>query len=155
VLAPLGVSPLLIVHWFHTRFSATTGFSGASSRLYGVEVIDPDLLDEGGPGARSSFLGEDPDARDLVARLVGDAARFDAAALVGDTWVTTRVGMLRPGAFPVRRRARVVTVVTDDGAATAIGTDDGGVGYALGAAATDAGLDLADRWAAARARPRP
>jgi hypothetical protein len=95
---------------------------GGGARLYGLEVLDahgfavPD-----GPAGRLTFVDEGADATALVlgAACADAVRRFDVVALVVTRWEPALVPLPRPGGRPVRRRARVVTVVGDAGTASA------------------------------------
>lgn len=112
---------LPLARWTEARLHETIGFCLRGSRLYGLEVIDPTGLEaDGVVAARLSFIAEAADDGALL-RLpeARRALDFDAAALVSLEWRSfAGAGMARPGEFSVRRRARVVHVLTSDGAAT-------------------------------------
>ncbi|MFT3853684.1 MAG: hypothetical protein QM733_13225 [Ilumatobacteraceae bacterium] len=98
-------------------------------RLYGLEVLDAacfaDVDGCHGPAARLSFVGEAADASALVlgAPCAAAVGGFDAVVLVTTRWEPAAVPLPRPGGHPVRRRARVVTVVGDAGTASAVRFD--------------------------------
>jgi hypothetical protein len=108
--------PVLLVRWFERRLHDTVGFAVRGSRLYGLEIIDTEELEMGGPrAARVSFLAEAAD-REGAVRHDGarNAAEFDAVALVTVEWrPMSAAGLTRPGEFTPRQRARVVELVCD------------------------------------------
>jgi hypothetical protein len=115
--------PVLLVRWFEARLHESVGFCLRGCRLYGLEVIDPDGLATNDPlAARVSFIVEASDRDDVVALPEARAVRaFDAAALVTVEWRSTGSARSpRPGEFAPRRRARVVEMVLDDVAVTAL-----------------------------------
>jgi len=101
---------VLLARWLEARLHESIGFCLTGSRLYGLEVIDPDGLDTGEPtAARVSFLAEAADRASTVSHPdARSAGAFDAAALVTVEWRPVGGGSLRPGEFAPRRRARVV-----------------------------------------------
>lgn len=115
-----------IATWLERRLDMSLGYELAAARLYGIVVNDPlGLLDDLGQAARTSFIDEASDAYDLLAGSSAVLARsFDAAAIVTVGWAApTTDGAevdLEPSRHPHRRRVRIVTVVTDEGCASAI-----------------------------------
>ena len=98
----------------------------AAARLYGMEVLDPGRFDEpDDPAARLGFVAEGTDASDLVlgAPCAAAIGCFDAVVLAATRWEPAGVPLRRPGGHPVRRRARVVTLVGDAGCASALRFD--------------------------------
>lgn len=117
------IVPVLLVRWFESRLHESVGFCLTGSRLYGLEVIDPDGLEHGDPtAARVSFLAEAADRETVVRHPdARTAAAFDAAAMVTIEWRPVAAnGLTRPGQFLPRRRARVVELVLDDVGVTVI-----------------------------------
>jgi len=115
--------PLLMARWFEARLHDSVGFCLRGSRLYGLEVIDPDGLGRGEPAAaRVSFIAEAEDRERVVRH--PDALRvadFDAAVLVTVEWrPAAQARPARPGEFSGRRRARVVELLADGAAATVL-----------------------------------
>lgn len=112
--------PLLLARWVDARLHDSIGFALTDHRLYGLEVIDAAALEDAEPlAARMSFIAQGVDEQALLAdpespRVVG----FDGAAFAWTEWRTVADGPLRPGQFPVRRRARVVQVLCCEGGAT-------------------------------------
>jgi hypothetical protein len=114
---------VLLVRWFEARLHESVGFCLRGCRLYGLEVIDPDGLATGDPlAARVSFVAEADDRDHVVASPEARAVLgFDAAALVTVEWrATVSARPPRPNEFAPRRRARVVEMVLDDVAVTAL-----------------------------------
>jgi hypothetical protein len=114
-----------LARWFEARLQDSLAPPSANVRLYGLEVIDADALDEFGPAARVSFVAEAGDLSELFE--LPDAWRvreFDAAAVVTHPWFMTPQLQAKPGEYPVRRRARVVVVTTRGGSATVTRFDD-------------------------------
>ena len=72
-----------LTRWFDHRLAETTP-SGASVQLYGLEVIDPDGIDELDPvSVRTVFVCEGGDVRAVLDHPdAWRATEFDAAALV-------------------------------------------------------------------------
>ena len=124
----------------------------AAARLYGMEVLDPGRFDEpDDPAARLGFVSEGTDASALVlgAPCAAAIGSFDAIVLAATRWEPVDVPL--PGGHPVRRRARVVTLVGDAGCASALRFDHEPqcVVVVRGlAAAGAAGVRLAAMWAA-------
>jgi hypothetical protein len=118
--------PLRLARWFEARLHETLTVPTSSARLYGLELIDPEQLDELAPTAvRVAFLAEAPDESTLFEH--DDAFRvadFDAGAIVEHRWLSVPAPTVRPGVFGGRRRARVVTVVMVDGSALVARFDD-------------------------------
>ena len=114
--------PVLLARWLEARLHESMGFRLAGSRLYGLELIDPDGLDTDEPAAaRVSFLVEAADRELAVAHPdARSAAAFDAAALVTVEWRPSGGGSVRPGEFVPRRRARVVELWCGHAGATVI-----------------------------------
>lgn len=130
-----------------------------SPRLYGLEVLDAarlvDVDDRDGPAARLSFVGEAADASALVlgAPCAAAVGCFDAVVLVATRWEPSGMPLPRPGGHPLRRRARVVTVVGDAGTASAVRYDhepDHVLVVRGLACAGIAGVQLAAVWCGAR-----
>ena len=114
---------LLLARWFEGRLHDSVGFCFRGCRLYGLELIDAELLEQGDPvAARVSFIAEADNREAVLAH--GEAPRalgFDAAALVTVEWRPSIVlRTVRPGEFSGRRRARVVQLVAGDEGATVI-----------------------------------
>jgi len=111
--------PFLLARWLDGRLHDSIGFALTGHRLYGLEVIDPSSLADGEPlAARMSFIAQAADEQSLLAdpgspSVVG----FDAAAFAWMEWRTVADGPLRPGQYPVRRRARIVHVLAREGEA--------------------------------------
>lgn len=116
---------LRLARWFDARLTDCPPLPSSTVRLYGLEVIDPAGIDALHPGAvRAVFVEEGPDD----ASILGEAtmlrlAEPDAMAFVDHRWFPGPVGVLRPGSFPRRRRARVVRVFATT-SAMAIRFDD-------------------------------
>ena len=114
-----------IATWLERRLDMSLGYLLPAARLYGIVVNDPlGLIDDLGQAARTSFIDEASDIYDL---LVGSAAvlarSFDAAAIATVGWASpTNCGDtdIEPSLHPRRRRVRIVTVVNDEGCASAI-----------------------------------
>lgn len=118
--------PLLIATWFEARLHEAYVPHTALTRLYAVEVLDPEGLDRLEPtAARSRYVGEAPSATELLSIQDLAALDDDAAVLVTTRWVAVPgEAPVRPGQFMARRRARVVHVVTDRGGAAVARFDD-------------------------------
>lgn len=114
---------LLLARWLEARLHDSVDFSMRGCRLYGLEVIDPAGLAHGDPlAARMSFVADADDIVDMV-RLpeARRALEFDAAAIVTVEWrMVDAAGPMRPRAYPVRKRARVVDVRNPDGGAVVL-----------------------------------
>ena len=136
---------MVLAGWFDARLADCAQPRPLRSQLYGLEIVDPEGFDDsGGAGARVSFLCDDLD---------DDARDFDALVIVGSRWWSATPRVLRPGEFAVRRRAGVVTVVSDLGTATALRVerDPSHVVFATGIAAScPLGAAVAWWWANAR-----
>ncbi len=118
--------PLLIAAWFDARIAEGFLPHSALRRLYTVDVLDPVALDRGDAGAaRMRYIGEaiDGEALEEMAAQV-DLADVDGAVVVSTRWVPCPEGLLRPGGFAPRRRARMVQVATQHGASTVVRFDD-------------------------------
>ena len=114
---------VLLVRWFESRLHESVGFCLRGCRLYGLELVDPDVLDTGDPNAaRVSFIAEADDRESVVAHPdARSVVAFDAAVLVSVEWRPMAArGLTRPGQFVPRRRARVVELVLDDVGVTVI-----------------------------------
>ena len=113
-----------IATWLERRLDMSLGYELLAARLYGIVVNDPlGLLDDLGQPARTSFIDEASDAFDLLAGSCAVLARsFDAAAIVTLGWAAPIAdgGEVEPSRDPRRRRVRIVTVVNDEGCASAI-----------------------------------
>ncbi len=113
-----------VVRWVEARLHETVGSHVIAARLYGLEVIDPELFAVAGScAARMSFVAEHAEPSELV---FGAAARcverFDVVVLAGTRWQCIDSGSVaRPGS---RRRARVTVAVGDAGAATVVRVED-------------------------------
>ena len=85
-----------LTRWFDHRLAETTP-SGASVQLYGLEVIDPDGIDELDPvSVRTVFVCEGGDVRAVLDHPdAWRATEFDAAALVrrGQKTATSSITM--------------------------------------------------------------
>lgn len=141
----------MIARWFEARLAESLEARLVAPRLYGLELIDPDAVEYLGAIAyRVAFLGEHEDAIDVEHRLGERSLDFDAAALVTSEWaVASDRGVMRPGAYDQRRRARVVTLVCGTGAATALRWEHEPTRVVLApglAASCPAGAALARRW---------
>jgi len=112
----------VIADWAEARFHDVSPLAVADIRLYGVTVLDAGALVERAPGAaRLCFLGAVADLGDLLgARMVLELANFDAAVLLVGRWLVDVDTVARPGAFDVRRRARVVLACDDGGTAATV-----------------------------------
>lgn len=116
--------PLRLACWFEARLHASDLAHSSLVRLYALEVLDPSGLDDGTPdAARVRFVAESYSIEHLRHRIDGDAVAY-----VTTRWVTPPASTLvrgrRPGAFPARRRARLVRVVDDSASATIARFDD-------------------------------
>lgn len=102
-----------LARWFESRLLDTVVPSGTVTRLYGLEVIDPDGVDTLDPCAvRVVFIAEASDEHDVLA--LPDARRvldFDAAATVVPGWYPASPSATRPSSFAGRRRGLTVRVV--------------------------------------------
>jgi hypothetical protein len=117
--------PECFAAWVEHRLHESN-VSGGPPRLYGLEFVDPcGFVDLNRPAGRLTFVADGGDASALVlGRACADAVgRYDAVALAATRWEPSAMPLPRPGGHPVRRRARVVTVVSDVGAATALRFD--------------------------------
>ena len=115
-------TPDTLARWVEHRLHECRGVGPGAARVYGLELVDPDGFDDvDRPAGRLTFVDEGADASALVlSPACADAVRrFDAVVLAATRWVPASVPLPRPGGHPVRRRARVVTVVGDAGAAIA------------------------------------
>lgn len=116
--------PLLLARWFDDRLHDSVGFAVRGCRLYGVELVDREGLEQGDPiAARSCFLAEAADRMSVIEQ--PDARRaleFDAVAMVVVEWrPVMAAGPARPSEFAPRRRVRVVElVVTADGSGASV-----------------------------------
>ena len=118
---------LQLARWFEQRLHDSMAAHSSLMRLHAIDVLDPDALADGAAAAaRAYFVAEAPSLDALADRPGVAAARAsDALAFVSTRWMApTGSGAPRPGDFPRRRRARVVRVVTDDGAAVVARFDD-------------------------------
>ncbi|MFZ9628525.1 MAG: hypothetical protein ACO3C1_04150 [Ilumatobacteraceae bacterium] len=118
---------LRLARWFEARLHDTVVAHSSQLRLYALAVLDPDELDVLGPRAvRVQFVAEAPTLDRLRAAPGLEAARQgDAVAFVSTQWmVPSGHRPSRPGDLLRRRRARVVQVVTDHGAAAVARYDD-------------------------------
>lgn len=115
-----------VAAWVEQRLHDSLGCSIAPARLYALEVLDPaGFVERSVTAARLTFVAEADDATALV---LGAAAAEavesgDGLVLAATRWEQALVPLPRPGGHPVRRRARVVTVVTDAGTASALRFD--------------------------------
>ncbi len=148
----LDPEPDWLASWVEHRLHETCPVGVGPARLYGLEFIDPGgFVDPSLPAGRLTFVDEGPDASALALGLSCAEAldRFDALALCVTRWEPATSPLPRPGGHPIRRRARVVTVVSDAGAATALrfdhDTERVEVWSGL-AAAGIAGVQLAAMW---------
>jgi len=143
--------PECLAAWVEHRLHESA-VTGGPPRLYGLEFVDPGgFVDPDRPAGRLTFVVDGGDASALVlGRACAEAVgRFDAVALATTRWEPAGVPLPRPGGHPVRRRARVVTVVSDLGAATAVrfDHDPGHVVVSRGLPAGGiAGVQLAAVW---------
>jgi hypothetical protein len=121
----------VLARWLDRRLAETDSPSHptAQGELYGITLIDADLLDsEHCIGARSSLILAG-DLDDLLARgECGEAMGFDALALVRMVWLPTPDRPSRPAfaphRFTGRRRARAVAVVGDQGTGCVVRYED-------------------------------
>lgn len=107
---------VLLARWFEARLHDAAVAHSPLVRLYGLDILDPALLDRCGPdAARACFVAEATSVERL--RLAPDAAAVhdhDAIAFLSTRWMAVdEPRPQRPGEFPRRRRARVVHVVLD------------------------------------------
>ena len=111
--------PFLLARWIDSRLHDSVGFALTDHRLYGLEVIDGSSLADGDPlAARMSFIAAAEDQQHLLAHPEAQrVAGFDGAAFVWTEWRTVADGPLRPGRYPVRRRARMVHLLSREGEA--------------------------------------
>ena len=116
-----------LARWLDRRLAETDVV--AQSALYGITLIDADLLSLAEcVGARSSLIIEG-EVDDVLARgECAEAMGFDALALVRMVWLPTPDRPSRPsiGAhrFTGRRRARAVAVVGDQGTGCVVRYED-------------------------------
>ena len=118
---------LRLARWFEARLHDTVVAHSSQLRLYALDVLDPDELDGLGPRAvRVQFVAEASSLDRLRAEPGLEAARQgDAVAFVSTRWMLpSGPRPTRPGDLLRRRRARVVQVVTDHGAAAVARYDD-------------------------------
>jgi hypothetical protein len=101
------VSVASLARWVEGRIDLTIGFTLTTPVVYGVDLIDPDLLDD----------PEAPAAR-LVpfAALQGDG--HDGTVVVINEWLAPPTTHRRPGDHQQKRRARQVHVHLDGMRAT-------------------------------------
>jgi hypothetical protein len=111
-----------LADWAEARFHDSLDLGRISDRLYGATILDADgLADRGCGAARLSYLGSVDDIGDLLgARIVLELGNFDAAVLLAVRWMVDDPGTTRPGAYDVRRRARIVLVSDRDGMAATV-----------------------------------
>lgn len=107
---------LSLARWFEARLHDSVVGHSPLVRLYGIDLVDPALLDRMAPdAARPRFVAEAPSI-DRLRRLpeaVG-VHDHDAIAFVSTRWMPVDdPRSARPGDFGRRRRARVVHVVLD------------------------------------------
>jgi hypothetical protein len=154
-----------LARWAEDRLFDACGAGAGPARLFGLEILDGGLLaamsrrsrpsvGAATTAARLVFVGEGADPGALVLGAAGHTAcGFDAAVLATTRWEPAVSPLPRPGEHLVRRRARVVVVVTDAGVATASRFDHDpdhvliARGLAWGGAAS---VQLAAMWAGAR-----
>src|SRR4051794_22082980 len=152
----LDPEPDRLASWVEHRLHETCPVAAGPPRLYGVEFLDPHgFVHPSLPAGRLTFVDEGGDASALALGLSCAEAvgRFDAVALFFTRWEPASVPLPRPGGHPVRRRARVVTVVSDAGAATAVRFDHDPQRVEVWcglAAAGIAGVQLAAMWSGRR-----
>lgn len=119
-------SPALsLARWFEARLHDAAVAHSPLVRLYGIDLIDPAMLDRLTPdAARPHFVAEAPSI-DRLRALPESASvhQHDAIAFVSTRWMATDDRVSRPGEFGRRRRARVVHVVLD-GAVAAVARFD-------------------------------
>lgn len=104
-------------------------FSLGGARLYGVTVLDSAVIDDQANGADDSFrlcfLAQHPDVYELLDAPSSSLGRmFDAAALVTTGWAAPLGPDGQPDGPPsahaMRRRVRLVVVVSDVGVASVV-----------------------------------
>jgi len=105
----------------HSLNLSLSGFDLKRARLYGINVVDPEGVDQQADGAlRISFLAEHGDVYELLeARGTAIARMFDAAAVLTCGWAAPVNDEgdddVPPSVHPRRRRVRLVVVVGDAG----------------------------------------
>ena len=104
-----------LVRWFDARLVECPPPPSPLVRVYGLEVIDADRIDElAATAVRVVFLDEVADSgEELSPALMARASAQDAVELVHHRWLPKGDRAPRPGAYAQRRRARVVRVVAD------------------------------------------
>lgn len=119
--------PVLVAEWFEHRLHESGAPFAPTVRLFGLELLDPwELLERGPAAVRVTFLAEAPNESELFASPASAAVRdFDLVAIVTHPWLTRPGSGPRPGAYPSRRRARVVQVVAPWASATVARLADG------------------------------
>ena len=117
---------LPLARWFEARLHDAAVAHSPLVRMYGIDVIDPAMLDRFAPdAARPQFVAEAPSI-DRLRRLPESASvhQHDAIAFVSTRWMPVDDDRpSRPGEFGRRRRARVVHIVLD-GAVAAVARFD-------------------------------
>ena len=115
--APGPSSPALaLARWFEARLHDTAVAHSPLVRLYGIDLIDPAMLDRLAPdAARPHFVAEAPSVDRLRSSPAAASVHdHDAMAFVSTRWMTVdEPRAARPGEFERRRRARVVHIVLD------------------------------------------
>ena len=105
----------------HSLHLSLPGFDLKRARLYGINVVDPNGVEQQADGAlRISFLAEHGDVYELLESRGSAIARmFDAAAVLTCGWAAPvdddGEDDLPPSVHPRRRRVRLVVVVGDAG----------------------------------------
>jgi len=105
----------------HSLHLSLPGFDLKRARLYGINVVDPNGVEQQNDGAlRISFLAEHGDVYELLESRGSAIARmFDAAAVLTCGWAAPvddeGEDDLPPSVHPRRRRVRLVVVVGDAG----------------------------------------
>lgn len=105
----------------HSLHLSLPGFDLKRARLYGINVVDPNGVEQRADGAlRISFLAEHGDVYELLESRGSAIARmFDAAAVLTCGWAAPvddgDEDDLPPSVHPRRRRVRLVVVVSDTG----------------------------------------